>query len=59
MKGAVIKLKDDGISEIFLSALIDFLKNRKERVILMTKIPYGKVLKWDFFKVPIWAILAI
>ena len=50
-KGLIYKLKQNGISGKLLNLIVDFLSNRKERVVLMENILHGLILKLEFLKV--------
>ena len=50
-KGLIYKLKQNGISGKLLNLIVDFLSNRKERVVLTENILHGLILKLEFLKV--------
>ena len=50
-KGLIYKLKQNGISGKLLNLIVDFLSNRKQRVVLMENILHGLILKLEFLKV--------
>ena len=50
-KGLIYKLKQSGVTGNLLNFLADFLKDRKQRVVLNGQIQHGSILKQEFLKV--------
>ena len=50
-KGLTYKLKQNGVAGNLLNTLADFLKDRKQRVVLNGQIQHGSMLKQGFLKV--------